>query len=321
MSTTDVMRWFRHPMVRLVLMTISFGYIGWAFAGQWQEMRTAARDLSIDWPWIGLGTVIVLATYAALIQSWRMLLAGWGGALSFPVAARIWTIANLGRWVPGKVWSVGALGVLAADAGVSGTAAAGAALLGTALNIGAGFAVVVISGAQGLDALGQGMSTAATALAWLFIAGVIALPWILPPLLDRLARWRGLPPVGRHISAVTLWTATAINLFSWVGYGIAFAAFARGVTPSVSSNPAVFVAVFSASYLIGYLVLFSPGGLGFREFALVALLVALGAAGRGDAVILSVTSRVWLTILEVLPGIVSLIALSPTQRTGLRRSG
>ncbi|BAH38656.1 hypothetical membrane protein [Gemmatimonas aurantiaca T-27] len=321
MSTTDVMRWFRHPMVRLMLMTISFGYIGWAFAGQWQEMRTAARDLSIDWPWIGLGTVIVLATYAALIQSWRMLLAGWGGALSFPVAARIWTIANLGRWVPGKVWSVGALGVLAADAGVSGTAAAGAALLGTALNIGAGFAVVVISGAQGLDALGQGMSTAATALAWLFIAGVIALPWILPPLLDRLARWRGLPPVGRHISAVTLWTATAINLFSWVGYGIAFAAFARGVTPSVSSNPAVFVAVFSASYLIGYLVLFSPGGLGFREFALVALLVALGAAGRGDAVILSVTSRVWLTILEVLPGIVSLIALSPTQRTGLRRSG
>ena len=189
------------------------------------------------------------------------------------------------------------------------------------LNIGAGFAVVVISGAQGLDALGQGMSTAATALAWLFIAGVIALPWILPPLLDRLARWRGLPPVGRHISAVTLWTATAINLFSWVGYGIAFAAFARGVTPSVSSNPAVFVAVFSASYLIGYLVLFSPGGLGFREFALVALLVALGAAGRGDAVILSGTWRVWLTILEGRPGIVSLIALSPTQRTGLRRSG
>jgi hypothetical protein len=314
-------RWFKHPVVRLVLLTISFGYIGWAFAGQWQEMRAAARDLSIDWQWIGLATIIVLATYAALIQSWRMLLAGWGGELSYPVAVRIWTIANLGRWIPGKVWSVGALGVLAADAGVSGAAAAGAALLGTALNIGAGFAVVVVSSARGLEVLGRGMGTAATVLALLFLIGVIALPWVLPPMLDRFARWRGLPPVGRHISATTLWAATAINALSWVGYGLAFAAFSRGVTPSISSNPAVFVAVFSASYLIGYLVLFSPGGLGFREFALVALLVALGASGRGDAVILSVTSRVWLTILEVLPGIVSLIALSPTQRTGLRRSG
>lgn len=318
---SGIVWWLRRPVVRAVLLSISFGYIAWALAGQWQAMREAARDISIDWTWIGLATAIVLATYAALIQSWRMLLAGWGGVLPYPEAVRIWTIANLGRWIPGKVWSVGALGVLAADAGVSGTAAAGAALLGTALNIGAGFAVVVLSGARGLDALGRGMGNIATLLALLFLMGVIALPWLLPPMLDRFARWRGLPPVARHISAGTLWIATAINAASWVGYGMAFAAFARGVTPSVSSNPAVFIAVFSASYLVGYLVLFAPGGLGFREFALVALLVALGAAGNGDAVILSVTSRVWLTILEVLPGIVSLIALSPTQRTGLRRSG
>ena len=321
MNGAGIVRWLRQPAVRVVLLAISFGYIGWALSGQWQAMREAAEELSIDWPWIALATAIVLATYAALIQSWRMLLAGWGGALPYSTAARIWTIANLGRWIPGKLWSVGALGMLAADAGVSGTAAAGAALLGTAINIGAGFGVVVLSGVGGLEALSPGMGTAATVLAIMFVGGVIALPWIMPPLLDRFARWRGLPPVEHHLSAATLWAATAINAASWVGYGLAFAAFARGVTPSVSSNPAVFIAVFSASYLVGYLVLFAPGGLGFRDFALVALLVALGAAGNGDAVILSVTSRVWLTILEVLPGIVSLIALSPTQRTGLRRSG
>lgn len=314
-------RWLRHPGVRAVLLTITFAYIAWALAGQWSEMRASAASLSVDWRWIALATGIVLLTYAALIQSWRLLLAGWGGVLPYGSAVRIWTIANLGRWIPGKVWSVGALGVLAAEEGVSGTAAAGAALLGTALNIGAGFAVVVLCGAGGLDALGAGMETIARILAVLFGVGVVALPWILPPLLDRLARWRGLSPVDSHVGARTLWLATAINMVSWIGYGLAFAAFARGVTPAVSSNPAVFIAVFSASYLIGYLVLFSPGGLGFREVALVALLVAFGAASKGDAVILSVTSRVWLTILEVLPGVISLLVLSPAQRAGLRRTG
>ena len=57
-----------------------------------------------------------------------------------------------------------------------------------------------------------------------------------------------------------------------------------------------------------------------REYALVALLVAFGVAGRGDAVVLSAASRVWLTLLEVLPGVVSLFWLSPSQRAALRQS-
>jgi uncharacterized membrane protein YbhN (UPF0104 family) len=81
----------------------------------------------------------------------------------------------------------------------------------------------------------------------------------------------------------------------------------------------VFIAVFTASYLIGYLVLFSPGGLGFREAALTVLLVGVGAAGQGDAVILGVTSRLWLTVLEVLPGLVSLLVRPAPQRAVLHR--
>jgi len=54
---------------------------------------------------------------------------------------------------------------------------------------------------------------------------------------------------------------------------------------------------------------------------LVALLIAFGVAGNGEAVILSATSRVWLTVLEVVPGIISLFWLPPSQRAALRQSG
>lgn len=311
--------WFvKHPAFRLVLLTATFGFIAWALAGQWTEVRSSAVNVRISWSLVAIGTAVMIATYAALVESWRMLLAGWGDHLTYRSAVRIWTISNLGRWVPGKIWSVGALGVLASEEGVPGAAAAGAALLGTALNIGAGFAVLAIFGLQAVESLFPGASTIAVTLASICGVGILALPWLLPPALDKLARLRGLPTVNSHISATTLWMATAINACSWIAYGVAFMLFARAVLPGIAGGPSVFIAVYSASYLAGYLALFSPGGLGVREAVLVTLLVTLGLSGKGDAAVLSVTSRLWITILEIVPGIISLLFLSPAQRAGLR---
>jgi uncharacterized membrane protein YbhN (UPF0104 family) len=310
----------RHPIIRGTLLALTFGFIAFALVRQWADVRQAAASVSIAWTWVLAASLVVLATYAMLIQSWRMLLRGWGGDLTYPAAVRIWTIANLGRYVPGKVWSIGALGVLATREGVSGVAAAGAAVLGTVLNLGAGIAIAVITGADALDRLYPGLRTMAIVVAVVFVVGVALLPTVLPRLLDGFARWRGLALAQQHLPAGTVWVTTGLNAVSWIGYGVAFALFARGVTPQVSSNPTTFIAVFSASYLIGYLVVFAPGGLGFREVALTGLLVGMGAAGQGDAAILGAASRVWLTVLEVLPGVVGLVWLTPTQRAALRRS-
>ncbi len=319
-ATTSRLRGIlHHPALKLGLLLLTGVFIAWALNGQWIALRTSAREIRVEWRWIAAASVIMLSVYAMLIQSWRLLLRGWGGDLAFLSAVRIWTIANLGRWLPGKVWSVGALSVLAAREGVSGGTAAGAAVLGTLLNIGAGFGVAVITGAESLDTVYPGFRTGALIATVLFVAGVAALPVLLPPVLAWFANARGVPLLGKRLSAGTLWGAAAVNAASWVGYGFAFALFSRGVTPGISSEPMLFIAVFTASYLIGFLVLFSPGGLGFREAALTVFLVGVGAAGQGDAVILGVTSRVWLTVLEVLPGLVSLLFLPAAQRHALHR--
>ncbi len=311
---------WHHPAIKFGLLLLTGIFIAWAIRGQWADMRASAREVHVEWRWIAAASASVLAVYGLLIQSWRVLLRGWGGELTYPVAVRIWTIANLGRWIPGKVWSVGALSVLAAREGVSGTAAAGAAVLGTLLNIGAGFGVAVIMGAEGLDTVYPGFRLGAWVATAIFVVGVLVLPRLLPPVLAWLAAKRGTPVAGRHLAASTLWASAAMNVMSWLGYGLAFALFSRGVTPSIGIDPALFIAVFTASYLIGYLVLFSPGGLGFREAALTVFLVGVGAAGQGDAVILGVTSRVWLTVLEVLPGLISLLVLPASQRAALQHA-
>ncbi len=279
-----------------------------ALSGQWQDVRGTVSASNIAWGWVLLASLIVLGTYAMLIQSWRMLLAGWGGNLPFGAAVRIWTIANLGRYVPGKLWSVGALGILAKREGVSGVAAAGAAILGTLLNIGAGFGILALSGAQSLGAFSPWLQSTAIAVAIAFVLGTLMLPRVLPLLLRRVSRWRGVPEVAQQLPATTLWFATGINAASWVCYGAAFAAFARGVAPQVNASPALFIVIWTASYLLGYLVLIAPGGMVVREVAMAGAVVALGlATSAADATFLALASRLWLTVWEIVPGLLSLL--------------
>lgn len=293
-------------IIQLVLLVVTLWLAGRALVQQWDGVRASAAQAHIAWSWIAIASAIVLATYAALIQSWRMLLAGWGSVLPFPAAVRIWTIANLGRYLPGKVWSIGALGVLAKREGVSGVAAAGAAILGTMLNIGAGFGIMALSGARVLGTIQPWLQSLAITISVCFVIGTVLLPVILPPVLARVATWRNVPPQTTHLPASTLWQSTAINALSWAAYGLAFAAFAKGVAPTVIAAPAMFITIWTASYLVGYIFLFAPGGIGVREVVMSTSLVGLGLASAGDATLLALASRAWLTVWEIVPGVLSL---------------
>src|SRR5260370_7645332 len=73
------------------------------------------------------------------------MLRGWDQRLSYPNAARAWTLSNLGRYIPGKVWSVAGLVVLAERAGVRRSAAAVSAFAMQAVVLGTGAILVVIA--------------------------------------------------------------------------------------------------------------------------------------------------------------------------------
>jgi len=174
--------------------------------------------------------------------------------------------------------------------------------------------VVALSGTAVLNVLGAQYAVVAAVGSVLFLLGVLALPWLLPWLLSLLATRRpALEPPSQPLPNSAIWLSVTINVLSWVGYGAAFALLARGVLPDISGALPTFVAIWTASYLVGYLFLVAPGGIGARETALVGAMVALGVAVSADAAVLAAVSRLWLIVLEVLPGLVSL-ALAPGAR-------
>jgi hypothetical protein len=250
--------------------------------------------------------VLVLAAYALLIELWVVHLRVWGARLPFIAAARMWFMLAFGRYVPGKVWGLVTLGVMAHRRGIAPEAALGSNVLVTLIGLAAGIAVVVASGptviVRILEQRGVALAGWVIPVAVASAIGCLMLiPFALPAMAGAAARLTNRAPVLPRLPASSVWIVALGNAGAWVLYGIAFQCFARGVL-GAAGGAGGYIAVYTAAYIIGF-VSFIPAGALVREGLLVLGLTALGLASSTEAVFLAVASRVWITILEVVPGL------------------
>lgn len=266
----------------------------------WQSLRAQAIVWQFSANWILASVLVVFVSYAALIEAWRRVVLSMGERLSFVTATRIWFLASLGKYVPGKVWAVAGAAVLAQRAGVDPSVAVAGAVVLQALSLASGALVVAVTARDAFQAVGQGALPVAVAVVVLSLAGVALLT--SQTLLERVNRL--LPsswPRLRAIPASIVASAFLANVLAWTGYGIALILLAKGLLPAVQLSLPQAIGVFTCSYLIGFIALFAPGGLGPRES--VFLLMLAGELGLKPAAALAIASRLLLTCTEVLPAV------------------
>jgi hypothetical protein len=295
-----------------LVAAVVIGFAARELANQWQGVAPALHGLRLDWLRVVASGALVVATYLILIEAWRATLRVWSESLPFATAARIWFVSNLGKYVPGKVWQIAAMGALAQKSGVSATAAIGSSLLVNLVSVLAGFAVIAATAAGrvgavvGAEMSGGGERSAQVMILGVVIAGGVALalaPVAVPRLVALAGRITGRPLAIPRVPPAAVWVAAVSTVASWLLYGIAFSLFAHGITPRATGNASSYIAVYTGSYLAGYLALFAPGGVGIREAAMVIAMPRFGLASAADAAVIAITSRLWLTILEILPGL------------------
>ncbi|MBI4522116.1 MAG: flippase-like domain-containing protein [Gemmatimonadetes bacterium] len=249
---------------------------------------------------LAASALVLLAGFVLAAWFWGRLATVFGGQpLGFRDVNRIYFLANLGRYLPGKVWQIAGLAYLAREHGVQPLAATGAALLGQALTL------------VGALLIGAGC------LAWTGDSGSLRVPgWALPPLAIGAAVLL-VPPLFRRIVVAVfraarqsapdldgidpLFGARWLALYSlaWIIYGISFWIFARAF--HVSVGLAASAGAFAAAYLVGYLAVFAPAGIGVREGILAAALTPY--VEPAAALALALLARVWTTVVEVLPAV------------------
>lgn len=283
---------------------VLLGLVAW-FAARvlgrhWHELETTGLTLHPRVGWLALAALIVFATYGLLIGAWRYIIVGWGEHLGPARALRIWALSNLGRYLPGKIWSVAGLVVLAQRAGVAAWAAVGSAVVLQAVSVGTGVAIAVAT-------LPHGDSTLAMVIAACVATATIA-AFATPPLVRLLNRMlpRGIELRPLALGAVAV--SALLTATSWLGYALAFSCLSRGlVGTSIPLGTAA--GVFAAGYIIGLIAVFAPGGILVREGMFAALLTPV--LGPGPALAVSVGSRILLTLTELGAAVVAFFVRAP----------
>ena len=290
-------------------LTVALTWLIFRAAG----VRLAEAGSMIDWTLVRIDPVSLLASLVALagafaLQAWlwaRLLVQFGGPPVPLGVATSMILLANMGRYVPGKVFQLAGLTLLAKREGVSGVQAGVAAVTGQVLNLLAaamvgGWAAYTVSTVSEEAGVGAGISTdvGAGLGAGLVVAlGVVVLVGFGGA--GRMLRWSlrrtgqegrvALP--GRKVLGLCLIGYIA----GWALYGLAFSLLARGTGLGIPLATAI--TAFAGAYLVGYLVLFAPGGIGVREGGLILALAPV--LGPQSSLMLAGLQRVWITAGEL----------------------
>lgn len=280
------------------LLTVAVTWILIASVGAGLEealnLRLAVPDISA--PRLFVATLIFLLSLGTSALLWGRL-AGELAGRDVPAipAVRIVFAASLGRYLPGKLWQLAALGMLSGRVGVGRRIGAAAGIIAQvfALSAAAAIGAPALFGRSG-DATGEALVLVG---ALVVVLVLLSIPGIRRRGLELACRRAEATPrhaLGGHGFALRYFGMYFLN---WLLYCGSFVYFVQGLgfpTPDVLP----LASAFAGSYLLGYAAFFAPAGIGVREGFLIAFLrpeVGVGAVG------IAILTRLWMTVVELIP--------------------
>ena len=281
-------RWVRAGFLLVVL----------ALAGYWIYRNRA--EVGHAWSRVTLFPVLGAFFAGALgawsgVPAWRSLLIGLGSRLRLRDAQRVFLMGQLGKYIPGGVWTVLAQATMAMELKVprarSGTASLMSILLAVVTAAGLGAVCLAVAGHE---VLGHYW--------WILLLAIPLLALLHPGVLVWFGRTVGRitrrkVPLER-ISERTLIGAAGALLVGQLCNGFGFYLLVVSISGH-ASNPLLSIGVFSLASAAGIVVIFAPAGVGARE---VILLFGLSTVTKdaGSAALIVLMSRVVLTAVDVL---------------------
>ncbi|MDP2984544.1 MAG: lysylphosphatidylglycerol synthase domain-containing protein [Candidatus Latescibacter sp.] len=264
--------------VRLTLAVAVLFFVIRAVLNNWAEVRSYSWDFNPTF--LVLSVMVFLGGYIFLAWIWGRVLYSAGHPVSFGAAWDIYFIGNLGRYIPGKVWTVAFTAYVAEKYGVPAVAAGTLSVFAQAYSVISSLVIFA------LFFICNGSLLKGIPLEWtapIFI--LVLLIFLAPGNLGRALNFL-LARLGRERSSIRLDTIGALKIMlwyflSWLVFGAAFWLFMIAITGDRSLQPFFLTGVFVVSNVTGFLAVFTPGGLGVREGIMGLLLAGYIPAGVG----------------------------------------
>ncbi|PZF67319.1 UPF0104 family protein [Curtobacterium sp. MCPF17_047] len=235
------------------------------------------------------------ATYVTFL-SWRALMSGAGHRIPLGAAQRVFFLSQIGKYIPGSVWPIVAQADLGREHRVPAARSVAVGMLTLLISCGAGvsIAAVTIPFVQP-DAFSR---------YWFVVLLVPVVLAALHPAVLRFGLRLASKVTRRDLGTLEISTGAVVRAFgwallAWVVFGLHIVLVLVPLGHVDLRVTTLTVGAYALAWLVGFLVFFLPAGLGGREAVLTALLTAGVPLGASAAVSVAVTSRVLLTVVDL----------------------
>jgi uncharacterized membrane protein YbhN (UPF0104 family) len=302
----------RHPLVhrliqlaRVLVSLLVVAAVAYAVVHEWHEVSHTLSLLS--WQSVVLSLLSVLLGMFATVKVWQHLLHGVGRSIPYAQAAQINLVGQLGKYLPGSVWSF----VLQAELGRRYRVPRGKALVALLLSAGMSIVTALTLSVLAIHPLLGKWGGAA----WLLACGPLTLLTCLPRVLTRVAnlvmRLLRRPQLKTRIDGRQILWALGWSFVSWLLFGLHLWALASSLGALSPQGYALATGAFGLAMSAGFIAFVLPSGVGVREAIIVAGLSPILASG--PALAFALTSRLLFTVCDVSTAAISAIVARATQ--------
>jgi glycosyltransferase involved in cell wall biosynthesis/phosphatidylglycerophosphate synthase/uncharacterized membrane protein YbhN (UPF0104 family) len=244
-------------------------------------------SFSLDaWPLV-LATVLTIVARVPDVAGWHLLVRGTGTRVSLSTSSRVFTTAELVRFLPGGALHLAARYRFAAKVGIRPEVV----VTTTAMDLG----LRILTALMLFVAL---LPLFPSVPASTILVPIIGIPLVILAIHPRSIGWvvsRASRLLGRDwqpvkLSYSTLGVVALLEIVGWVIRGIGVYLIAVATVPTPSSALAAVAGVTAISWVLGVVTPFAPGGLGIREAVGASLLAPY--LGLSNAVVVMLVARV-----------------------------
>ena len=291
-------------ILRWAIVIAIFVFLGKVVWDHWNQVKGTPFTLR-PFPFI-LSTLIFAFSYFIQIWAWYLITLKLEIALSPSETLKTWFYSQLGKYLPGKIWLFLGRFHFYESRGKSKKAISIALYLET----------VTIIMAAGLIFLAALIFHREISLfyswrhpGWLVLLFLLGFIFLHPRVLQKILNWTLVQfkrePVSLSISYSDVLWILFVCIISWVIGGVGFYLFVDSVYPVAPQYILFLTGALAISSILGLIAIFAPSGLGVREGVLVYLLLLM--MPPPVAVIISILTRIWMTLIEI--GLIGMVYL------------
>lgn len=304
------LNWLRYTLGTSIVL-VSFYFLITRLVRDWR---------SIPFTELHFNPLLLILSYLILLFihfplgafAWNLLLNGLGEKLSPLRALAILTVTQLGKYAPGKVWfTIGRMSFAARDRVpeaktlISVVVETGFLLLAAVFL----FAIAIIFLPRAVIPRGVYLS---------FLLAPLTLIVTYPPILNRLLKLLlpifKQPVFSLRLSYVRLLAILAVYILDWFFQGLGCFVLINSFYPLGIDKLPILLGGYSISWILGFIILIAPAGLGVREGIYTFILKLV--MPQPVAIISALITRVWMSTSEVAMALICLPLLRKGGKDG-----